>query len=91
MCTRVGVCVTTSDSCRGATVINFIFLSTEIVSNLLYGDWQWTYTKIMYHSGHIYKEIQLQFAESVAKVVSLAPWTWQDQNSSAAYVFNNWL
>ncbi|THU94318.1 hypothetical protein K435DRAFT_756668 [Dendrothele bispora CBS 962.96] len=72
-------------------VTKFIFLSTEIISGPPHGDWQWMYTKIMYHSGHIYKEIQLRFAESVAKVVSLAPWTWQDQNTSAAYVFNNWL
>ncbi|KAK7462713.1 hypothetical protein VKT23_007300 [Stygiomarasmius scandens] len=68
----------------------FVDLIMEDTGGILFGDWVGMQTKLLHYSGHVYDTIQLKFAKSVQKLVSLAPWN-QQKDTPAFQVFHEWI
>ncbi|KAK7462732.1 hypothetical protein VKT23_007319 [Stygiomarasmius scandens] len=68
----------------------FVDLTMEDTGGIFLGDWIWMQYYLFYHSGDIYGAIQLQFAQSVQKLVSLTPWN-QQKDTPAFQVFHQWI
>ncbi|KAK7462711.1 hypothetical protein VKT23_007298 [Stygiomarasmius scandens] len=68
----------------------FVDLTMGDTGGNFYGDWAGMQYHLYYYSGDIYNAIQLKFAKSVQKLVSLTPWN-QQKDTPAFRVFHEWI
>ncbi|KAF5368874.1 hypothetical protein D9758_002996 [Tetrapyrgos nigripes] len=71
-------------------ISKFIVMSSEDTGGVLLGDWIGMLNKLYQYEGQIYESIQLQFAESIMMLVSVAPWN-QPKENAASQVFRDWV
>ncbi|THU75565.1 hypothetical protein K435DRAFT_245651 [Dendrothele bispora CBS 962.96] len=69
-------------------ISKFTLINTEdSTEGFFMGDWRWMQYWLVDYSGHIYDNVQLQFAKSVHNLVFMHPWN-QPKKSPASRVFH---
>ncbi|KAF5355359.1 hypothetical protein D9758_006110 [Tetrapyrgos nigripes] len=65
-------------------IARLIDMCTQDNDGVLLGDWNGMQWKLVEYHGHVYEKIQLEYAESLWKLISLAPWQWNQTSQEAA-------
>ncbi|THU94335.1 hypothetical protein K435DRAFT_860696 [Dendrothele bispora CBS 962.96] len=72
-------------------VSDFILINTNDTDNILNGDWVGMQPRLLYYSGRIYDNVQLQFAKSVHHLVFMRPWNQPRLPTPASRVFHEFI
>ncbi|KAF5342825.1 hypothetical protein D9758_013383 [Tetrapyrgos nigripes] len=71
-------------------ISKFIVMRSKDTRGVSLGDWSGMQTKLVGYEGRIYDSVQLQFAESIKKLVSVLPWMYPKE-SAVSQVFHKWI